>query len=218
MATPPRMVELECPRCRLHHWEIDHDFRGPALLGQREPSYGERSYECPACGEASTGYRVLRRSPPEFFLQPHPMYPMTTGDFARWLAVFRAQFPSHHRLRSVGVFWYPGEAGDRQERKLRDACRIGTVRGYYLSLSNDSPDDERIRVCVQAEGEAHFWCGSEVELEQCYFGFGRAELEAIRALLAAGAADIRRAWQRFSKEAKKAREAWLPELLGPVSD
>lgn len=210
------MVELECPRCCRHHWEIDHDFRGPALRGQRELSYEERTYECPACGEPSTGYRVLQQSPPGFFSQPR-MYRMTTRDFARWLAVFRAQFPSHERLGSVGVFWYPGEAGDEQRQKLSDACRIGTVQGYYLSLSNRGPDDERIRVRVQGEGEAHFWCGSEVELDRCYFGFEPAELAAIRELLAARSPDIRRAWQRFSKEAKKAREMWLPKLLGPVS-
>jgi hypothetical protein len=212
MATPPRMVELECPRCQHHHWEIDCDFRGSELLGQQELSYEERTYKCPACSEASTGYHVLQRSPPEFFLQPHPMYRMTTRDFARWLAVFRAQFPSDDRLRSVGMFWYPGEAGDEQERKLRDARQVGTVQGYRLSLSNYSHDDERIRVCVQGKGEAHFWCGSEVELDRCYSGFERAEIETIRQLLGTRASDIRRAWQRFSKEAKEAQEKWLPKL------
>jgi len=212
------MVELKCPRCRHRHWQIDNDFRGSALVGQRELSYKERTYACPACGEASTGYRVLQRSPPEFFLQPHPMYRMTTRKFARWLAVFRAQFPSDERLRSVGVFWYPGEAGDEQKWKLHDACQVGTVRGYRLSLSNHSPDDERIRVCVQWEGgEAHFWCGSHAELDRCYFGLERAgEIETIRELLAARAPDIRQAWQRFSQEAKDAREQWLPKLRSRV--
>jgi hypothetical protein len=207
------MVELECPRCRHHHWEIDHDFRGSERLGQRELSYEERTYECPACEEASTGYRVFQRSPPEFFLQPHPMYPMTTRKFARWLAIFRAQFPTDERLRSVGVSWYPGKGGDRQERELQDACQIGTVHGYHLSLSNDSPDDERIRVCVQGKGEAHFWCGPHVELDHCYFGFDQAEIETIRAILVARTSDIHRAWERFSEKATKARERWLPKLV-----
>ena len=104
MATPPRMVELECPNCKHCHWEIDHDYRGSALVGERELSYDERTYDCPACNGATTGYRVLRRSPPEFFLQPHPMYPMTTQDFANWLSLFRTAFPSDERLKSVGVF------------------------------------------------------------------------------------------------------------------
>jgi hypothetical protein len=143
------------------------------------------------------------------------MYPMTTQDFANWLSVFRTAFPSDERLKWVGVFWYPGEAGEEQERKLRDACEVGTVQGYRLSLSNHSPDDERIRVCVQGKGEAHFWCGSGVDLDHCYFGFEAGELEKIRELLDARTADIRRAWQRFSTEATKAQEKWLPKLLRP---
>src|SRR5688572_7279529 len=210
MATPPRMVSLECPQCYHHHWVIDHDFRGPLAP---KLSHEERTYECPACREASTGYRVLERSPSEFFLQPHSMYPMTTREFARWLAVFRAQFPGDARLRSVGVTWYPGRGDDRQERKIDEARQIDSVHGYHLSLSNNSPDDERIRVCVQtANGEAYFWCGSKVELDRCYFGFAEAEVETIRAILASRASDVRRAWQRFSKEATKARERWMPEL------
>jgi hypothetical protein len=147
------------------------------------------------------------------------MYPMATRDFARWLAVYRAQFPSDEHLRSVGVFWYPGEAGDEQYNRLRDIREIGRVQGYRLSLSNYSPDDECIRVCVQGEGEAHFWCGPEVELDEsaCNYGFEPAEIEKIRPLLAARAPDIRRAWQRFSREATKARESWLPKLLAPAS-
>ena len=215
MATPPRMVEVECPNCKHSHWEIDCDYRGSELAGERELSYDDRTYDCPACSGATTGYRVLRKSPPDFFLQPHPMYPMATQDFANWLSVFRTVFPSDERLNSVGVFWYPGEAGEEQERKLHDACAVGTVQGYRLSLSNRSPDDERIRVCVQGKGEAYFWCGSGVDLDRCYFGFEADELEQIRLLLDARTADIRRAWQRFSTEAKKARAKWLPTLLGP---
>jgi hypothetical protein len=210
------MVELECPRHRHHQWVIDHDVRGSELLGQRELSYQERTYECAACGEASTGYRVLQQSPPEFFLQPHALYPMTTREFARWLAVFRAQFPTHERLKSVGVSWYPGKGDDRQERELRAAREVGTVQGYRLSVSNSGPDDDRIRVCVQGHGEAYFWCGPEVELDRCYFGFDHEEVEAIRAILSARAADIQRAWERFSREATAARERWLATLGGPA--
>jgi hypothetical protein len=82
-----------------------------------------------------------------------------------------------------------------------------------LTLSNDSPDDERIRVCVQGEGEAHFWCGLEVELDQCHFGFEQEKIETIRDLLEKRASDIRRAWERFSRQAKKAQKMWLSKLL-----
>jgi hypothetical protein len=103
MATPARMVELECPGCHRAHWVIDNDYRGSGLLGKRELAYEERTYACPACSAASVGHRVLRKAPAAFFLQPHPVYPLTTQDFAHWLALFRAHFPSHERLRRLGV-------------------------------------------------------------------------------------------------------------------
>lgn len=211
MATPPLMVELKCPNCRGSHWEIDHDFRWSGLGGESELSFKERTYDCPACNKTGAGYRVLQKSPPEFLLQPHPLYPMTTREFAHWLSVFRAAFPSDDRLDSVGVYWYPGKS-DEQARKLRDAGRLGAVQGYWLSLSNQGPDDERIRVCVQGKGEAHFWCGPLVELDHCYYGFEAEELEKIRELLTARTSDIQSAWKRFSTEAKEAQAVWLRKL------
>jgi hypothetical protein len=216
MATPARLTEIECPHCHATKWIIDNDYRGASLVGGVELGYPERTYDCAGCGKSGPGWSVKQQAPAAFLLQPHPVHPMTTPEFARWLAVFRAQFPSDARLRSVGVSWYPGEAGEEQTQRLRDARQIGAVQGYRLSLSNNSPDDERIRVCVQKNlGEAHFWCGPEVELDRCFFGFEPAELEAIRALLAANASDIDRAWQRFSTEAGRARQEWLPRLIGP---
>lgn len=211
MATPPRMVELECPNCRCAHWEIDRDFRGAHLGGQPELSYSERSYRCPGCKATMVGYRVLQRSPSEFFLQPHAMYPMSVEDFARWLAVFRQAFPSDDRLRSVGVFWYPGEDYDQWDQ-LQSAREIGRVASYRLSLSNKSPDDERVRVCVQGKGEVHFWLDPMVELDCCYFGFDETELQTIRELVAERALDVRQSWQRFSSEARKAQAWWLSML------
>src|SRR5262245_30198721 len=77
MATPLRLVAVECPGCHHHHWTLDSDYRGYDLaplfgmdLGP-ELSYPERSYQCSGCGETSVGHRVHRRSPPEFFGQPH---------------------------------------------------------------------------------------------------------------------------------------------------
>ena len=99
--------------------------------------------------------------------------------------------------------------------KLRDARQVGAVGDYRLTLSNRSPEDKRIRVCVQGRGgsEAHFWCGPEVELDQSYFGFDQSAIETIREFLVEKATDIRRAWQRFSRKAKEAQEMWLTRLL-----
>src|SRR5687768_3435977 len=106
MATPGRLVELRCPRCGAFHWEIDCDCRGADLDGdERGLTYPERTYECPACGVSGEGYEVGRKSPPEFFLQPHPMCPMRPTEFNKWVDVLRAHFPNHPRLAQLGKSW-----------------------------------------------------------------------------------------------------------------
>jgi hypothetical protein len=121
MATPPRLVELKCPMCHAHHWEIDNDYRGAELVGAKELSYAERTYRCPACGTSGTGYQVGRKSPPEFFLQPHPMYRMTVEEFDHWVAVLREHFPDHPRLGDVGTSWY---ASGRQGTRFRNVTAL----------------------------------------------------------------------------------------------
>lgn len=142
------MVELECPSCHRVHWTIDSDFQGKWFVGESERPYEARQYNCPHCASGHTGFRVLRKAPPEFFLQPHSMYPMSVADFAFWLEICREAFPDHHKLRSLGVYWYPGSDHEQQER-LRQTCEIGQVAEYRLFISNYSPDDERIEVGVQ---------------------------------------------------------------------
>jgi hypothetical protein len=109
MATPARLVQLSCPKCVARHWEIDNDYREANLFSPGdEASYEQRPYLCPACGWTGAGYAVLEKSPPEFFLQPHPLYPMSVADFDRWLAVLRANFPDNPMLQYLGTEWYPG--------------------------------------------------------------------------------------------------------------
>lgn len=108
--TPPRLVQLECPRCRATCWTIDSDFRGSSLFGEPELPYEERTYECPACRVSGTGYTVLDKSPAEFFLQPHQLYPMKREEFDRWVAVLREHIPDHPSLRRLGTEWYPGRS------------------------------------------------------------------------------------------------------------
>ena len=107
MSTPGRLVELRCPECQESHWEIDCDYRGAALFGGIELSYPERSYFCPRCQTTRLGYAVLQKSPPEFFLQPHHMYPMTEADFDHWVRVLRENFPTHKMLSKINQTWYP---------------------------------------------------------------------------------------------------------------
>jgi len=104
MATPPRLVKLECPRCHTDHWEIDHDYRGDG--SDQELSYEDRAYRCPICGTTGRGYAVTEKSPPEFFLQPRPLYPMSIREFDRWVAVLRQNFPDHPHLRDLGTRRY----------------------------------------------------------------------------------------------------------------
>ena len=88
--TPLRLSEIGCPRCHETHWIIDSDYRG---IGRPDVPYRERDYACPICGQAGSGWTVLVQSPPEFFLQPHDMYPMTKDEFDRWATILRAHFP-----------------------------------------------------------------------------------------------------------------------------
>jgi hypothetical protein len=103
--TPPRMVELQCPVCEGQHWVIDSDFRGTS--GQDVPRE-EREYVCSECAHRGTGHRVLQKSPPEFFFQPHPLYPMTQGDFDRWHELLKQHFPDHALLNNPR--WHPGRS------------------------------------------------------------------------------------------------------------
>jgi hypothetical protein len=105
--TPPRLVELQCPACGKSTWDMDSDYTGEAMLGQDEvPRFG-RTYTCRACGVTATGFRMLQGSPPAFFLQPHPMYPMDEKDFDHWVGLLREHFPDHPMLSKVGIDWYP---------------------------------------------------------------------------------------------------------------
>ena len=108
MATPAILAKLQCPKCREAHWLIDNEFRGAALFGGTEQAWDQRDYTCPCCGYEGPGYVLGETSPPEFFLQPHPMYPMTHVDFEYWVNVLRKHFPNNPALADLGTTWYPG--------------------------------------------------------------------------------------------------------------
>ena len=87
---------------------IDNDYRGAALAGEVELEYPQRSYICPSCQYDAAGYEVVEKSPPEFFLQPHNLYPMRRREFNRWVAVLEENFPAHSALQELGKSFYPG--------------------------------------------------------------------------------------------------------------
>jgi hypothetical protein len=96
--TPPRLIELQCPQCDTKHWEIDSDYRG---MDGIFIEYSEREYDCQKCGYSKNGYTVLRKSPPEFILQPHPMYPMRQQEFDYWAAILKTNFPDHPMVEKL---------------------------------------------------------------------------------------------------------------------
>jgi hypothetical protein len=96
-ATPPRLVELECPKCQAKHWEIDHDYR--TIAGYSEP-YEQRTYDCSNCRYAGTGFRVLQKSPPGFLINSS-LHNVTGSELVYWLGVLRKNFPDHPRLKEV---------------------------------------------------------------------------------------------------------------------
>ncbi len=102
--TPPRLIQLRCPRCLHSQWIIDSDFRG---ISDRFIHYSERPYLCPHCNYSGTGYAVLKLSPPEFLLQPHPMYPMRRREFDFWAEILRRHFPDHPKVMQLGNEFHP---------------------------------------------------------------------------------------------------------------
>jgi hypothetical protein len=105
--TPPRLAEIECPICHRVHWIIDFDYRGADMVGGVEQTYEERTYPCPHCGNARSGWTIHQQSPPAFLLQPHDSYPMTHEEFDHWVAILRSHFPDHFRLAELGKTFFP---------------------------------------------------------------------------------------------------------------
>jgi hypothetical protein len=106
IATPLVLIELRCPRCREYAWVLDQASRGTDEPEDQLP-FSQRTYTCPWCEERNAGFSVLQTSPPEFFLQPHPMHPMSQESFDKWLDVFRTHFPGHPKLDELGTTWFP---------------------------------------------------------------------------------------------------------------
>ena len=102
--TPPRLVQLKCPNCATTNWTIECDYRG---IGGTDVDYPERDYKCPTCGYAEAGYIVVQQSPPEFLLQPHPMYPMSQKDFDYWAEILQTNFPDHPMVQQLGKEFKP---------------------------------------------------------------------------------------------------------------
>ena len=205
------MVELLCPQCARVHWEIDSDHRG---IGGGFIQYSQREYTCPACTRHGANYRLLGKSPPEFFYQPHDLYPMTIGEFATWLAIYREHFPNGELLGTVGITWYPGRRRVEHEARLAKIRTIGKVEEYWLVLSNRNPNDLRPRVCVQGDGEAHFWL-DPLALDRCYCDLDQMELRRMEDILSARTTDIRAAWSEFKAFGTIAQARFASELLQP---
>ena len=104
--TPPRLVQLKCPKCASTHWTIDSDYRGTDGI---YIDYSERNYQCPTCGYSETGYNVFQQSPSVFFFQPDPMCPMRQKDFDYWAEILKSNFPDHPLIEELGKKFRPNK-------------------------------------------------------------------------------------------------------------
>jgi hypothetical protein len=93
-----------CPSCGHTNWIIDSDYRGTD--GIMLP-YEQRVYSCRECGNKGIGWKLIQQSPPEFFLQPDDLYPMTQAEFDRWVAILKTHFPDHPLLTELGKTFFP---------------------------------------------------------------------------------------------------------------
>lgn len=141
---------------------------------------------------------------------------MNVPDFVYWLRLFRAHFPDDSRLANLGIDWYPGRTQLEDDVSLSEARDVGNYSGYHVSLSSCGVDEASIRIVVQGEGEAHFWVGSTIELDCCYFGFNEKQLDDIRDLLSTHREEIVAAWERYLAYVKPLRERWLATLGEPA--
>ena len=128
--TPPRLTELRCPSCGQSTWRIDSDYRG--IDGKCVP-YSERQYQCSGCQHSGPGFLVKKQSPPEFFLQPHSMYPMPQKEFDHWLSILREHFPEHARLKEGNREFRPNTDMGLSDVALAYLSRWITWSRYYLN-------------------------------------------------------------------------------------
>jgi hypothetical protein len=96
---------------------MDSDFKG--MNGGAFVDYSDRKYKCPKCDYQAAGYNVLQKSPPEFLLQPHRLYPMSKKQFNYWLRILKENFPDDHRLTSTKFQPYTASLWTRLWKRLR---------------------------------------------------------------------------------------------------
>jgi hypothetical protein len=208
--TPPRLVELECPRCGVTHWKIDPDHAG--FAGPDVPR-AERSYRCPHCGHDGAGHQVKRLAPPAFLLQPHPVYPMAVDEFRPWLAVLREHFPAHPLLPVLGTFWYPGKERPDHARRLVVRLKLQPPFAAHFSQAAVALGRPGLVVQKHGGGEATFWLEPRIELDQSYLGFSPSDVADATTAIAAAAAEIAAAWARYALDVGAFRRESLA-LLG----
>ena len=124
MSTPPRLVRVKCPNCAASHWVVNCDFPGEGTPWLDLP-YEARTYQCPHCGNTGAGYQVQEKSPAEFLMQPHEMYPMGEEEFDEWVGVFHQNFPDCPKSAEYGKPWDP----EKQRALVLQALRYLFDRG-----------------------------------------------------------------------------------------
>jgi|GEM_PF-1512663 len=96
MASAPRLVQIDCPNCKIPHWIIDSDFREGWSSDFEEKAYEEREYICPYCNKKTTGFIVLQKSPSGFLHGPDSFSPMSREVFNHWLSIFKENLPDSY--------------------------------------------------------------------------------------------------------------------------
>jgi hypothetical protein len=123
-----------------------------AVVGGVERDYPDGVYSCPGCGADGSGWVVQDKSPSEFLLQSHDLYPMSLRDFKKWLGVLTTHFSQHRALERLGISWYPGESCYEHDERVHAVIVEGA--GYRLKFYPEKPG---IHIFVQGNiGEAVF--------------------------------------------------------------
>jgi hypothetical protein len=100
----PILAELKCPRCSSTHWVLGE-------LQTEETPWADQIRTCPHCLQTGPDYPAERQSPPQLFLQPSLVHPLSRGEFEEWVDILRVHFPDHPQLGELGTTWFALESG-----------------------------------------------------------------------------------------------------------
>jgi hypothetical protein len=173
--TPPRLVELKCPKCAATHWEIDSHYRGMSGIFV---AYSERNYRCPACEYSGAGYGLLRQSPPLIDLYPDGMSSLSQKEVDYWTDILDRHFPDRYGIEESGKATPsrpPSSASDTVEIFVSyshipdDSYVVFKLLNYLGRRFNKLTEEHRPAVSISCIRKVSVGAGWQDEVDEKHF-------------------------------------------------